>query len=328
MLKLGIIGLGQWGQHLVQSIQGKSERVRFVSGYSTEPDAVAGFAQRHCLRLTAEYADILADPELPAVVIATPHSRHLQHIVEVCKSGKHVFVEKPLALTRRDAEQARKACSEAEVGLFVGYNWRFQPALIALADIVRGGGLGEICHIEGNYSGPSAFRRTPGSWRTLRSESPAGGMTGRGIHVLNAMNLLCGPITSVFAYNDRKAAPYDLEDTTSALLRFTNGVTGYVGACQVTAEFWRLQVFGVKGWAEMRMEHNLTTCLIDGAPESKTFPAIVPEFFELEAFADAIKGNCFSVQAVQDAIDGVALLEAIERSARIGRQIEVEQASP
>ena len=325
MLKLGIIGLGQWGQHLVQSVQGKSEKLRFVAGYTTEPEAVASFAHRHSLRLTTEYADILADPELTGVVIATPHSLHHRHIIEAAQSGKHVFVEKPLALTRTDAEHAWRACSEAKVGLFVGYNWRFQPALIALADLVRGGKLGEICHIEGNYSGPSAFRRSPGSWRTLRSESPAGGMTGRGIHVLNAMNLLCGPITSVFGYNDRKAAPYDLEDTTSALLRFASGITGYVGACQVTAEFWRLQVFGVKGWAEMRMECDLTTCLIDGAPEHKSFTAIVPEFFELEAFADAINANRFSEQAVHDAINGVALLEAIDRSGRTEQPIVVEQ---
>ena len=172
MLKLGIIGLGQWGRHLVQSVQDKSEKLRFVAGYTTAPDGAAEFAKRHGLHLTADYADILTDPKLSGVVIATPHSLHLRHIVEAAKSRKHVFVEKPLALSRMDAEHAWRVCLEAKVGLFVGYNWRFQPALIALQALVGSGKLGEICHVEGNYSGPSAFRRSPGSWRNSSSGEP------------------------------------------------------------------------------------------------------------------------------------------------------------
>jgi predicted dehydrogenase len=322
MLDLAIVGLGQWGRHLVRSARG-SEKLRFVVGVSLDPAGDAAFASEHGLELDTEYERVLDDPRIRGVVLATPHSLHHGQISRAAAHRQHVFVEKPLALTAQDAASAWQACRRAGVGLFVGYNWRFQPAVRELHRLVRSNALGEIVHVEGNYSGPSGFRRTRGSWRTLRRENPAGGMTGRGIHIANAMNLLCGRIASVFAHNDRRATPDDVEDTTSALLRFESGVTGYIGACQVTAEFWRLHVFGTAGWAEMRSETHLLTCAVDSAPVEVTFPAIVAERAELDAFADAVERGSFCAQAVRDAINGVALLEAIETSAAGGMRVEI-----
>jgi predicted dehydrogenase len=322
MLDLAIVGLGQWGRHLVRSAQG-SDRLRFVVGVSVDPTGDAAFASEYGLELDTDYERVLANPRIRGVVLATPHSMHHEQICRAAAHGRHVFVEKPLALTARDAASAWQACRQAGVGLFVGYNWRFQPAVQELHRLVRSKAFGEIVHVEGNYSGPSGFRRARGSWRVLRHENPAGGMTGRGIHVANAMNLLCGRIISVFAHNDRRATPDDVEDTTSALVRFENGVTGYIGACQVTAEYWRLHVFGTKGWAEMRSEIHLVTCGIDAEPVSLTFPTIVAERVELDAFADAIERDSFCEQAVRDAVNGVALLEAIEASAAAGVQVKI-----
>ncbi len=153
-------------------------------------------------------------------------------------------------------------------------------------------------------------------------------MTGRGLHVIDVMNALSGPVASVFAYNDRRAADHDLEDTTSALLRFANGVTGYVGACQVTAEYWRLHASGTKGWAEMRGESEVTLSLIDGPETTVRFPPVSAELHELEAFADAVAANGFPRQPVLDAINGAATLEAIDRSARNGQPVVVPVDEP
>jgi predicted dehydrogenase len=324
MLDVAIIGLGQWGRHLVDCVQKQSNKLRFTVANTLDPEGAVEFARRNELRLIVDLDTVLANDDIAGVVLATPHSQHRDQIVRAAARKKHVFVEKPLALTRQDAEEAARACAAAGVGLFVGYNWRFQPAVQKLHSIVQSGVLGTVVHVEGNYSGPSAYKRTRGSWRTLRSENPAGGMTGRGIHVINVMNLLCGPVVSVFAYNDRHAAPDDLEDTTSALLRFKTGVTGYVGASQVTAEFWRVHVFGSNGWAEMRMENDLTVCSIDCIPETIQFAPSAPERAELEAFADAVAANRFSHQAIRDAINGVAILEAIDQSGRTEQPVVLD----
>src|SRR6185295_11755802 len=160
--------------------------------------------------------------------------------------------EKPLTLNVRDAETCVKACADNKVTLAVGYNWRFQPALQEIRRMLADGRLGKLLHIEGNFCGPSVYRFGREHWRQDRDEAPAGGMTGRGVHVVDAMLYLAGShITSVVAQSDRLVHDYGVDDTTSMLFRFRSGATGYLGTVIATAETWRLQVFGSKGWVQV-----------------------------------------------------------------------------
>src|SRR5436190_5166977 len=198
------------------------------------------------------YAELLAYGELDAVVLATPHSMHCDQIIAAAKAGKHVFVEKPLGVTAKSAEEAVAACAQKRLTLAVGYNWRFQPALQEAKRMLEDGRLGKLLHIEGNFSGPSAYRFAREHWRHDRDEVPAGGMTGRGVHVVDAMLYLAGShIGSVVAQSDRLVHDYGADDTTSMLFRFRNGATAYLGTVIATAEAWRLQLFGSKGWVEL-----------------------------------------------------------------------------
>ena len=101
MIDAAIIGLGRWGKGIVQSTQGKSKRLRFIRGVSKEPDEVRDFAATHGFELSTEFADAVADPRVQAVVLATPHSLHVEQIAAVAAAGKPVWCEKPLALTLR-----------------------------------------------------------------------------------------------------------------------------------------------------------------------------------------------------------------------------------
>src|SRR5690606_33264858 len=129
MLRAAIIGLGTWGQHLVRSVQGASPVIQFVAAATRTPEKARGFAQEHGLRMLPRYEDALADPDIDAVVLATPHTQHTDQIVAAAEAGKHVFTEKPLGVDAASAERAARACAEKGVTLGVGYNWRFQPAL-------------------------------------------------------------------------------------------------------------------------------------------------------------------------------------------------------
>ena len=98
MLNAAIVGLGWWGKNLVNAVQDKSERIRFIHGVSKEPEAAREFASTHDFRLSTELRAVLDDPRVEAVVLATPHSLHADQIVQVADAGKPVFCEKPLAL--------------------------------------------------------------------------------------------------------------------------------------------------------------------------------------------------------------------------------------
>jgi hypothetical protein len=119
-------------------------------------------------------------------------------------------------------------------------------------------------------------------------------MTGRGCHVVDAMLYLAGHIESVFAQSYRLTLDYGLDDTTSMLFRFKSGTTGYLGTFIATAECWRMQVFGSKGWVKVgSIPHlhtwSLTTCMVNGQPTVIDYPQQSTERAELAAFADAIE---------------------------------------
>lgn len=323
MIRAAIIGLGTWGQNLVRSVHGVSPSIRFVAAATRTPDKSREFAQLHGLRMFARYEDVLAEADVDAVVLATPHSLHTEQIVAAAHAGKHVFSEKPLGLDAASARRAAQACADHGVTLGVGYNWRYQPALQAIRRMIDDGTLGRVLHLEGNFCGPSAYRFPKGHWRHDREEVPAGGMTGRGVHVIDAMLYLAGHVEQVTAQSFRLAQDFGVDDTTSMLLRFANGATGYLGTVIATAETWRLQVFGSKAWVEVGdVEHlhtwDLKVCTLDPQnitvkqrPVVHTFAKTSTERAELEHFAQQAMARQPMVLAGGDAVHNVALLEAI-----------------
>jgi predicted dehydrogenase len=336
MINAAIVGLGRWGQNLVNSIR-ESDKIRIVAGATRSVEKARDYAKQQGFPLHDNYGKILVNPRINAVVLATPHSRHAEQIMAAARSGKHVFTEKPLTLTRREAEACVKACADYQVTLAVGFNWRFQPALQEIRRMLDDGRLGKLLHIEGNFCGPSVYRYASGHWRQNREEGPAGGMTGRGVHVVDAMLYLSGRIDTVFAQSCRRALDYGTDDTTSMLFRFRNGASGYLGTVIATAETWRMQVFGSRGWAEVGDVQHLTTwemraCFVDPAnlhvhqrPQTIAFPQLSTERAELENFADAIKAGRPLAVAAGDEVHGVAVLEAILESATQNATVRIDR---
>lgn len=316
MLNAAIYGMGRWGNRLMESVE-TSTKIRFVKGVSRDPGKHSEWSAKTGIPVVGSYASVLDDATIDAVVLATPHSQHEEQIVAAARAGKHVFVEKPMTLTRASAERAVEACRAAGVTLGLGFNRRHTPAYREMVRRIRGGEIGDVLHIEGHHSGPTGFRLKPGNWRATREEAPAGGMTPRGIHTLDAMIHIAGPVTSVYAYSEQRALPRDLpvDDTTSMLLRFAHGATGYLSTIMVTGELWRVHVFGTKGWIEMRGDTDLTVCGLEGKPERVPLAGWDRERATLEAFADSVDAKQPFMVPPEEAVNGIAALEAIVASA-------------
>ena len=337
MINAAIVGLGRWGQNLVNSIQGKSDKIRVVAGATRTVSKAADYAKQHGFPLYDSYEKVLADPQIDAIIVATPHTQRVEIISAAAQAGKHVFTEKPLALNKQDGDAIINACAKHKVTLAVGFNWRFQPALQEIKRMLADGRLGKLLHIEGNFCGPSVYRFGPDHWRLNPEEGPAGGMTGRGVHVVDAMLYLSGQIDTVFAQSYRRVLDYGIDDTTSMLFRFRNGATGYLGTFIATAETWRMQVFGAKGWAEVGDVQHLTTwemrvCYVNPEnlhvhhkPEVMKFPELSTERAELENFARAITEKRPLAVAGGDEEHGAAVFEAILKSAQTGKTVSIKR---
>lgn len=314
MINAAIVGLGRWGRTLVASVQGKSERLRFTTAVTRDPERARDFLDRHGLRPLATLDAALADRDIDAVVLATPHSQHPDQIVAVAVAGKAVFCEKPLALTRADAERALAACRDAGIVLGVGTDKRFFPAMQELARLAASGALGRLLHIEANFSNEvSAAMFSP--WRDAPSESPAGGMTGTGIHALDAMIRMAGPARRVQAQLLAHRAAPDPLDTISALIEFRSGVSGVLAAVRSTPAFWRVHVFGRDGSAEALGRTELVLRKSRQEPRRLTFAEVDSVRANLEAFAAAVAGTAPYPIGADEIVDVVAAFEAIALAA-------------
>lgn len=336
MLNAAIIGLGWWGKTLVESVQGTSDEITFTAAVTrTSSDQARAFANRHGLRVLPDLDAALADEQIHAVVLATPHSTHASQVIAAATAGKHVFCEKPFALTKADAEAAVAAVRRAGVTLGVGYNRRFHPDMTRLRELVRAGDLGVVMHVEATMTFPNALSLAPDQWRANPEETPAGGLTPLGVHAVDGMIDLCGPVETVFCQSFRRVVEIPCDDTTSVLFRMKNGMSGYLGTLTATGPGFSFQLFGSKGWVRLegmthvagasseerriRLFKSWAFQPVGGPAEDRDAELFDVTRAALEAFARAAAGGPAFAIPPEEIIHGAAVTEAIVRSAGSGQ---------
>ena len=341
MINAAIVGMGWWGKTLVESVQGSSDVIRFVAGATrTSSPETSAFADSQKISLAPSFEALLADPKVQAVVLATPHSMHSKQVVAAAAAGKHIFCEKPFALTKSDAEAAVKATQKAGVTLGLGYNRRFHPEMTKLRERIRTGDLGTILHVEATMTFPNALMLKADQWRAKREETPCGGLTPMGVHAIDGMIDLCGPITKVYCQSFRQAVEIDSDDTTAMLFRMKGGMSGYLGTMTATGPGFSFQVFGTKGWvrlegmthvagasSEERRTRLFGTCKfqpVKGPAEVWQAATLDVTRVTLEAFGRAASGGPEFPIPVSEMIHGASVTEAVVRSAASGQTENVD----
>lgn len=322
MIDAAIVGLGRWGKNFVEAVQGKSDRLRFVRGVDAAPDKLRDFAAKHGFRLCTDLAEVLADPAIKAVVLATPHSLHRPMVEASARAGKQIFCEKPFALNFADAAAMVEACNRAGVVLGVGHNRRFWPSMVALKRAVDAGELGQLLHIEGHFSNEHS-NNTAGTWRDSPEESPGGGITGAGLHVLDAFLNIIGPVKKVRGQLIVRKAPPVARDVASVILEFANGVSGAFTTVRATPLYWRVHVFGDRGSAESISENELQIHRSNAQPERIALAPVDSLRIELEAFADAVDGRAAYPVSAAEVLRTVATFEAVIKALETGATIEM-----
>ncbi|MGY4475746.1 Gfo/Idh/MocA family protein [Bradyrhizobium sp. USDA 3364] len=324
MINCAIAGLGRWGRALVEAARNEP-RLRLTSAVEPDLAGAASFCTAHGLSVAANLDDVLADPAIDAVLLATPHSLHKGQVIAVARAGKQVFCEKPLALRRDDAAEMFAACRTTGVTLAVGHNRRFWPSMQALRAIVASGELGTILHVEGHNSNENSQAITQG-WRLSPKESPGGGLTGAGLHVLDGFVSLLGPPRQVYArLSEREAGPPPL-DTATLAIEFVNGVSATLATIRATPFYWRVHVFGTKGSAEVLDELTLVLRTSGEAPATRRFPAVDTLTAELAAFADAVEGKQPFPVHEAEVLATLAAFEAALQSMQSGHPVACHTA--
>jgi predicted dehydrogenase len=328
VINAAIVGLGWWGKVLVNAIQGKSRKIRFVKATTRTLEKAEGFAQEHDLELVDGIDAILADRNTQAVVLATPHSHHASQIERAASAGKHVFVEKPLTLTVESARAVVRAAERADIVLALGYNRRFHPNMAELRRWLKVDYLGTLLFCDCVLSAPNGMFLPKDTWRLNRGEAPAGALTGLGVHAIDSVIDLFGEIEDVHCRSVRRVIQNNTGDTTVVSLALKNGMVACVSCSIASAPSYRFAVYGSKGVAEIT-EPTLENLHFSSALVSERIPEGHLNMIErpnidtvrgaLEAFADSIDGVAPFPISHSQMIHGVAAFEATVRSSVSGQ---------
>jgi predicted dehydrogenase len=317
------VGLGWWGGVLAEAAA-RSGAVEVVRCFARTPEAREGFAAKHGCAPAASLDEVLEDPEVEALMVATPHSTHLEMVQAATDAGKHVFVEKPLALTVAEAKACVTAAERSGTILQVGHHRRRQPAIRRLGELVRDGGLGVVHQLESSHFVPK-YQDPVTTWRGDPAETPVGGMTGLGVHEIDTFTYLVGPIARVMVYSKRILGRWDIDDATVVAMEFESGPLGYLGTSLVLPFRCDVTVYGTE--AAAWSEEDGTRLYHQSKQERTRREEPLPEFDEVAdqmlEFGRCVREGSRPETGGPEAVEVVAVLEAMIEADRAGRSVDV-----
>jgi predicted dehydrogenase len=223
----GIIGCGDVTEKKSGPAFQKIEGSRLVSVMRRDPVKLADYARRHGVeKYSTNYLDLLTDPDIDAVYIATPPYMHHFYTLEAARHGKHVYVEKPMATTVRECREMMDACKAHGVKLFVAYYRRGQEKFQRVKSILESGEIGQIRSFQYTYACPVPAFNKERAWLLSKKEAGGGLLYDIGSHMVDTLQFVLGDVSMAAGISANISKVYDVSDVTSGFLRFTNGVQG------------------------------------------------------------------------------------------------------
>jgi predicted dehydrogenase len=336
MIRAAIVGLGRWGRSLVASVQGKSKELRFVLAHTRTRATAEDFCRDQGVPLVDCYEQLLADPNVDAVVLATPHSLHESQIIAAAAAGKHIHVEKPITLDRAGADRAVGAARKAGVVLAVGYCRRFHPSVVEVRRRRAEGRLGTVIAMVAQHTTSTGQFIPPDNWRAAPEEAPGGALTAVGVHALDHMVEFAGRVRDVRCVTARNI-PGPSDDTTTVMLRFDGGATGLIFCSVATATNFSFTLYGSKGLAEISKPNLQTLRFVPTSQLPPTGPVSAPpdEIIEhpgfdmlnaeLTEFARAIRERRPYPVKIDEILHGMSVFDAVVRAAQSNEIVAVRE---
>jgi predicted dehydrogenase len=325
-LRVGCIGIGWWSDVLADAIQ-RSGQLEILSCYTRSEDKRKTFAAKYRCRPTASYEAMLADPEIEAIINTTPNDAHLATTSAAAAAGKHVFLDKPIANRVADGRAITQACRSAGVVLALGYQRRRESHFRWIRQQIDDGLFGKLVNAEANISRDRLGKIDLTSWRYQAAAMPGGVMLQIGIHYIDVLDYLIGPIHAVRGQLAQLVLPGDNPDVASLILEHENGALSTLNASYASAsEYYLMNIYGRDATAYYDL-HNGLRVLKRGENQPVTVPCARNDTLveELEEFAAAARGRGQHEVGGEYATKSLAVVRAGILSAREGRRVEVAE---
>ena len=254
-IRWGFIGCGEVTEKKSGPAFNEVEGSKVVAVMSRSENKARSYAERHRIRKWyTDAQELIDDPDVNAVYIATPPSSHATFALMAMKAGKPVYVEKPLAASYSDCIRINRVSEQTGVPCFVAYYRRYLPYFQKVKEIIQGGEVGDVINVQVRFSVPprdldyNSGKEMP--WRLQPDISGGGYFYDLAPHQIDLLQDLFGIITRAHGYPANCAHLYEAEDTISACFYFESGIPGSGSWCFVgheSAKEDRIEVIGDKG---------------------------------------------------------------------------------
>ena len=325
-INVACLGMGWWSDVLADAIN-RTDKINIVSCYTRSPEKRNAFANKYACVAAPSYETILADKNIDAIINTTPNSVHRETTMAAAHAGKHVFLDKPIANSVADGRALTEACRKAGVVLGMGYQRRREGHFRWIKQQIEAGVFGKLVNAESNISRDRLGKIDLSSWRYQASGMPGGVMLQIGIHYVDVLTYLMGPVKAVSARAAQLVLPGDNPDVASLILEHDNGALSTVNASYASAsEYYLMNIYGKDASAYYDL-HTGLRWLKRGAetPEAVSCSKIDTFVDELEEFAAAVRGHGAPEVDGEKATLSLAVMHAGIRSAQEGQRVEIAE---
>jgi predicted dehydrogenase len=325
-LRVAALGMGWWSDVLANAVQ-RSNRLEIVACFTRSADKRAAFAARYGCRAAGSYEEILNDPTIEAIINTTPNNVHLETTAAAAQAGKHVFLDKPIANTVREGQAVADVCRKAGVVLALGYQRRRESHFRWIKSEIDAGRFGKLVQAECNISRDRLGRFDLSSWRYTAAGMPGGVMLQIGIHYVDVLEFLLGPVRAVSAQLAQLVLPGDNPDVANMILQHENGALSNLTASYASAsEFYMMNVYGKEASAYYDLFSGLRH-LKRGETAARPVATEKNDTIreELEEFAHCVRTGTRPETDGDWAARNLAVIKAGVKSAREGRIVEVAE---
>ena len=325
-LNVACLGMGWWSDVLADAIV-RSGKLKIAACYTRSEEKRAKFAAKYGCRAAPSYESILADRSIEAVINTTPNNVHLETTRAAAEAGKHVFLDKPIANTVAEGRAITEACRKARVVLALGYQRRREGQFRWIKRQIDDGVFGKLVNAEANISRDRLGKIDLSSWRYTAAGMPGGVMLQIGIHYIDVLEYLVGPIRAVSGSLAQLVLPGDNPDVASLIIEHENGALSTLNASYASAsEHYVMNVYGKEASAYYDFHQGLRF-LKRGAEKSEPVHAQKVDTFvdELEEFAAAVRGGPAPEMGGEGGTRSLAVIRAGIKSAREGRRVQVAE---
>jgi predicted dehydrogenase len=325
-LRVAVLGMGWWSDVLSDAIK-RSDQMEIVACFTRSEDKRQAFAKKYGCRAAASYEEILTDRSIAGIINTTPNNVHLETTRQAAEAGKHVFLDKPIANTVKEGMEIAEVCKKAGVVLALGYQRRREHHFRWIKSEIDAGRFGKLVQAECNISRDRLGQFDLSSWRYTAAGMPGGVMLQIGIHYIDVLEFLMGPIKSVSARLAQLVLPGDNPDVANMILQHENNALSNLTASYASAsEFYMMNIYG----KEASAYYDLFSGLRHVKRGEKTARAIATEKNdtireELEEFARCARSGGQPETDGFWAARNLAVIKAGAKSAREGRVVEVAE---